>query len=75
MQDQIFKIRVLASLGKEPKPKLLGPGIFSWGGGLLREGGGGGQKFGMSLETQENQTFCRDIPGFLVGYLNGARKV
>ena len=48
---------------KEPKPKLFGPDIFGWGGGLPREGVGA-KKFGMSLETQGNQTFWRDIPGF-----------
>ena len=35
---------------KEPKPKLLSPDIFWWGGGLPREGVGA-KKFGMSLET------------------------
>ena len=48
---------------KEPKPKLFGPDIFRWGGGLPREGVGA-KKFGMSFETQGNQTFSRDIPGF-----------
>ena len=48
---------------KEPKPKLLGPDILGWGGGLPREGGGG-KKFGMSLETREIKLFWRDIPGF-----------
>ena len=48
---------------KEPKPKLFGPDIFGWGGGLPSEGAGA-KKFGMSLETQEAQTFWRDIPGF-----------
>ena len=55
---------------KKPRPKLFGPDIFGWGGGLPR----GGVGAGMSFETQENQTFggicrdCRDIPG-------GARKL
>ena len=48
---------------KEHKPKLFGPDIFRWGGGLPRERVGA-RKFGMSLETQANQTFGRDIPGF-----------
>ena len=48
---------------KENKPKLLGPDILGWCGGLPREGVGA-KKFGMSVETQENQTFWRDIPGF-----------
>ena len=47
----------------EPKPKLFGPGIFGWSGGLPREMVGA-KKLGMSFETQENQTFWRDIPGF-----------
>ena len=48
---------------KEPKPKLFGPDIFGWGGGFAREGVGA-KKFGMCFETQENQTFWRDILGF-----------
>ena len=48
---------------KEPKPKLFGPDIFGWGEGLSRKGVGA-KKFGMSFETQGNQTFWRDIPGF-----------
>ena len=38
-------------------------GYFRWGGGLPREWVGA-KKFGMSLETQGNHTFGRDIPGF-----------
>ena len=48
---------------KEPKPKLLGPDILRWGGGLPREGVGA-EKFGTSLETRETKLFWRDIPGF-----------
>ena len=48
---------------KEPKPKLFGPDIFGWGGGLPREWVGA-EKFGMSLETRETKLFWRDIPGF-----------
>ena len=48
---------------KEPKPKLFGPDILGWGGGLSREGVGA-EKFGMSLETRETKFFWRDIPGF-----------
>ena len=48
---------------KEPKPKLLSPDIFWWGGGLPREWVGA-KKFGMSLETQGIKLFWRDIPGF-----------
>ena len=48
---------------KEPKPKLLSPDIFWWGGGLPRERVGA-KKFGMSLETQGIKLFWRDIPGF-----------
>ena len=43
---------------REYKPKLLGPDIFLWGGGLPREGGA--IKFGTSLETQGSQTFGRE---------------
>ena len=61
---------------KEHKPKLLGLDmiIFRWGGGLPRERVGA-EKFGMSFETQGNQTFRRDIPGFWPGYPRGALKV
>ena len=55
---------------KEPKPKLLSPDIFWWGGGLPRERVGA-KKFGMSLETQGIKLFWRDIPG----YPGSARKV
>ena len=48
---------------KEPKPKLFGPDIFGWGGGLPREGVGA-KKFDTSLETREIKLFWRDIPGF-----------
>ena len=48
---------------KEHKPKLFGPDILRWGGGLPRERVGT-KKFGMSLEAQGNQTFGRDILGF-----------
>ena len=48
---------------KEPKPKLLSPDIFWWGGGLPHEGVGA-KKFGMSLETQGIKLCWRDIPGF-----------
>ena len=45
---------------KEPKPKLLGPDILRWGGGLIREGVGA-EKFGMSLETRETIFFFGGI--------------
>ena len=48
---------------KEPKPKLLSPDIFWWGGGLPRKGVGA-KKFGMPLETREIKLFWWDIPGF-----------
>ena len=48
---------------KEPKPKLVGPDSFGWGGGLSREGVRA-EKFGMSLESREIKLFWRDIPGF-----------
>ena len=48
---------------REPKPKLFGPDIFGWGGGLPREGVGA-EKFSMSLETKKIKLFGRDIPGF-----------
>ena len=48
---------------KEPKPKLFGPDIFGWGGGLPRERVGA-KKFDTSLETREIKLFGRDIPRF-----------
>ena len=59
---------------KEPKPKLFGPDIFGWGGGLPRKGVGA-KKFGMSFEAQGNQTFWRDIPGVLAGCPRSAQNV
>ena len=47
----------------EPKPKLFGPDVFGWGGGLPREGVGA-EKFGMSIETREIKLFWPDVPGF-----------
>ena len=61
---------VLTVQSQEHKSKLLGPDIFRCGGGLPRERVGA-KKFGMSLEIQGNQTFWRDIPGFLPGYPGG----
>ena len=52
---------------KEPKPKLFGPDIFGWGGGLSHEGVGA-KKLDMSFEAQGNQTFWRDNSGSLPGY-------
>ena len=58
---------------KEPKPKLFGPDIFGWGGGLPRERVGA-KKFDTSLETREIKLFGRDIPGFWLGYPRGFPK-
>ena len=54
-------------------PKLLVPDVFRWVGGLPRVGVGA-KKFGMFFESQGNQTFWRDIPGFLPGCSRGARR-
>ena len=62
------KIIKCSSKKKEHKPKLSGPDIFRWGGGLPREGIGA-KRFGMSLETREikhfggKSRFCWEIPG------------
>ena len=45
--------------------------MFRWGGGLPREWVGG-KKFSMSFETQGNQSFGREFPGFLPGCPGGA---
>ena len=58
---------------ERPKPKLLSPDIFWWGGGLPREGVGA-KKFGMSLETQGIKLFWRDIPGFCRDILEAPEK-
>ena len=65
---------LLSGKKKEPKPKLFGPDIFGWGGGLPCEGVGA-EKFGMPFETQGNQTFWAGYPGILPGYPRKARKV
>ena len=62
------------STWKEPKPKLLSPDIFRWGGGLPPERVGA-KKFGMCLEPREINLFGRDIPGFCPEYPGSARKV
>ena len=60
---KVYCREILLSLRRLlPKPKLFDPDIFGWGGGLPRKGVGG-KEFGMSFETQGNQTFWRDIPG------------
>ena len=58
---------------KEPKPNLFVQDIFGWGGGLPREGVGA-KKFGMSFETQGNQTTWRDILGFCRDVLGAPEK-
>ena len=58
---------------KEPKPKLLGPDIFGWGGGLPREGVGA-KNLGMSFEALGNQSFWRDILGFFARISQGRPK-
>ena len=63
MSDQLLGNMFSSGKEKEPKPKLFGPDIFGWGGGLPREGAAA-KKFGMSFETQRNHTFWRDILGF-----------
>ena len=70
---QPLKLRcLLASLGqqknesgkkKEQKPKLSGPDIFRWRGGLPREGVGSKKP----LETHRKQSFWWDVLGFLLG--------
>ena len=77
-QNEITKDRSRAAMRfrkkKEPKPKLFGPDIFGWGGGLPREGGGG-RKVRYVPRSQGNQTFLAGYPGILLGYPGGARKV
>ena len=62
--DHLATVGKISGTEKEPKPKLFGPDIFGWGGGLPREGVGA-KKFGMSLETQGIKLFWRNIPGFV----------
>ena len=57
---------------RNPNPNFLVRIIFGWGGGPPREGVGA-KKFGTSFETQANQTFRRDISGF-VGLSRGCPK-
>ena len=47
---------------KEPKPKLLSPDIFLWGGDLPHEGVGG-QRVRYVPRNQGNQTFLAGYPG------------
>ena len=48
---------------RNPNPNFL-VRISSGGVGVFRVNGWGPKKFGMSFETQGNQTFGRDVPGF-----------
>ena len=70
--------RMKSGTNKEHKPKLLSPDIFRWGGGLPREGGGGGaKKFGMPLETRKSNFFgwiSRDFAGISRGHPKSLRK-
>ena len=59
---------------KRTQTQTFWSGYLQVGWGLPREGVGC-KKFGMSIEAQRNQTFWRDIPGFLPGYPGGSRKV
>ena len=52
---------------KEPKPKLFGPDIFGWGGGLPREGVGT-KRFGVSFLRSPVKPNClAGYPGILAG--------
>ena len=62
LHPPISRPNVFRHKKKEPKPKLLSPDIFWWGGGLPREGVGA-KKFSMSLETQGIKLFWRDFAG------------
>ena len=70
----LYKTPLKSGTKKEPKPKLFGPDIFRWGGGLPRERVGA-KKFDMPLETREIKLFGRDIPGFRRDIPGGTRKV
>ena len=63
-------VRSFQARKRNPNPNFLLSGYLPVGGGLPGEGVGA-QKFGMHPETQWNQTFSRDIPGFLPGYPGG----
>ena len=52
---EIIFARMISGKKKEPKPKLFGLDILRWCGGLPRERVGA-KKFGMSFETQGNQS-------------------
>ena len=50
----------------EPKPKLFGPDVFGWGGGLQREGVRA-KKFGMSFRNPGKPNFLVGYPGIFAG--------
>ena len=72
-----------SGMKKEREPKLFGPDIFQWGGGLPREGVGA-KKFEMSLggsqkvrdvpRNQGNLSFWAGYPRILPGYFGGCPK-
>ena len=64
----------LSGTKQEPKPKLLSPDIFWWGGGSSTRRGEG-QKVRYAPRNPGNQTFLAGYPGILPGYPGSARKV
>ena len=58
---------------KEPNPNFLVQ-ISLGGVGVFHVKGVGGQKVRHVLRNPGNQTFWRDIPGYLAGYPGRARK-
>ena len=55
---------------KEHKPRLLGPDIFRWGGGLPHEVVRA-KKFGMSLEIRGKTSFSAGYSGMFAGIFRG----
>ena len=74
MKISLVDSRGVSGKKKEPKPKLFGPDIFGWGGGLIREGVGAKQ-FGMSSNRNLGKTnFLVGYPGGFVGISRGRPK-
>ena len=62
--------------GKKKEPKLFGPDVFGWGGGLPREGVGA-KKFGMSFKPRETKLFggiSQDFAGISRGRPKSLKK-
>ena len=65
-----FCFMLISGKRKGPEPKLFGPDIFGWGGGLPCEGVGG-PKVRYVLQNSGKPNFLAGYPGVWAGYPGG----